>query len=77
MAVSPEKLREEKNNVLQRNTTESKVSTMYHSQYLTKQRQITRCIKKQKMLASIKRKDNHQWRLMPDNQDVGISRKGF
>lgn len=42
-----------------RETTESKVSTMDHSQCLTKQPQITRYIKKQKMSPSIKRKGNH------------------
>lgn len=54
MSVSSEKLRE-KNNVLQRNIRESKVSTMCYSQCLIKQPKLLDTWKKQKMLPSIKR----------------------
>lgn len=74
MAVSSEKSKEEKTNTLQRNITECKVSTMYHSRGLTKQPQFPKCRKKQKMLPKFKRKDNHRRRLTSDNQDAGISR---
>lgn len=73
MAVSSENLKEGKK-ILQRNITKSEVSTTYHSQGLTKQPQITQCMKKQKRLPKVKRKDNHQWRPTSDNQDAGISR---
>lgn len=70
MAVSSEKLKEERRGKKHSSEKHNRIQSLYNvyrSRCLTKQPQITRCSKKQNMLPNIQKKDNHQWRLMTDN----------